>query len=52
MVISGERVMGGAKSDERIKRYKLLGVKEIRYKDIMYSTGNTDKYSKITLHRV
>ena len=26
---------------KEVKRYKLLGIKLISYKDVMYSTGNT-----------
>ena len=36
----GREVGEGAKWVRGIKRYKLLDIKQIYYKDVMYSTGN------------
>lgn len=47
-----ENTERGARWGKGIKRYTLLGIKEIRWKDIMYSTGNITSYFIITLNRV
>ena len=48
-----QKKWGGEKQEQRIKRYKLLCIKQISYKDIMYTTGNTvNRYFIITLNGV
>ena len=43
---------GGAKQGYGIKRYKLLCIKQISNKDILYSTGNYSHYLIITFNGV
>ena len=40
VVTSEKEGWGGVRQGKGIKRYKLLGIKQIRYKDIMHSTRN------------
>ena len=38
---SGEQDGEGSKMGKEIKRNKLLGIKQLRYKDVMYIAGST-----------
>ena len=40
MAARGESGRERARKVKGIKRYKLLDIKQISYKDVMYSTGN------------
>ena len=48
MVAKGEEGRGGMDSEFGISRCKLLYIKEINNKDLLYSTGNNTQYLVIT----
>ena len=48
MVTRGEGCGGGIDWDFRTDMYTLLYLKEITNKDLLYSTGNSARYSVIT----
>ena len=47
-VTKGERERGGANERKESRGYKLLHIKYVRNKDILYSTGNYRHYLSIT----
>ena len=47
MVNKGERGWGGINQEFGISRYKLLYIKQINNKVLLYSTGNYIQYSVI-----
>ena len=46
------RVEGGTRWVYEIKRYKLLSIKEINNKDILYGMGNYSHYLIVTSNRI
>ena len=47
-----EREQGGTKKEYGINRYKLLYIKQISNKDLLYSTGNYTQYLIITYNGI